>query len=123
MILFLDDNRTIQQVTSLTYRNSVFLPAFTDEQKDILRRDIRKNVYHAKTVEQAQEFIINNPLPDMIFFDNDLGDGLLEGKYFLNWLLQKGPSKKFEAYFHTANRPAREYMISLYNTWVKMFWE
>ena len=127
MILFLDDERSLFQVCGVRFREESGLPPFTNLQKEILTKNLHRNgdddVVTVRTYDEAVHYIENNPMPEMIFFDNDLGtpSGEPEGRHFLRWLLERNPPK-FEAYFHTANRIARQAMQDMYNSYSQMFW-
>jgi hypothetical protein len=118
MILFLDDIREPRECYSLKHRERFRLPPFTQEQIDIVLRNRKNNTtFWVKSYDEAVKFIQENGLPEMIFFDNDLGEGL-EGYDFLKWICNQNLGF-FEAYFHTANWVARENMKYYYNSWIK----
>ena len=119
MILVIDDERDIFTITGLKYRQLAMLPGFTDEQKAILVKDIRRNVVHVKNYDEAIKFLSNNT-PEMIFFDNDIASDK-EGYDILKWYLDKNPAR-FEAYFHTCNMIARKNMVYLYESYKHYFW-
>jgi len=116
MIIFLDDEREFHMIHSVFFREKMNLPSFTDEQKNIIVKN-RRQALHCKTVEEVQEYINTNGLPEMICFDNDLGPGNKEGRELLNWIVRNDLGY-FNAYFHTANRVARDYMQQLYDSYI-----
>lgn len=127
MILFLDDERDFRTVCSVRYRDRLNLPPFTDEQMELIRTYSR-NVWTVRSFIEAQRVIreLNRDepdfvfMPDLIFFDNDLGTAD-EGQDLLKWILNHSPCR-FDAYFHTANPIARENMQSMFNSYRKAVW-
>lgn len=116
MILFLDDIREPNECYSLKHREKFGLPKFTENQKSILIKNLRKNSFWVTSYIDACNWIDKNGIPEMIFFDNDLGPGL-EGYDFLKYACFKDIF--FEAYFHTANPIARLNMQIYYDNWKK----
>lgn len=68
-MLFLDDERNPQDVTWITMHEGPW---------DIVR-----------TQMDFQTYVLQNGIPDIVSFDNDLGDGQGEGVFCVNWLIDQ----------------------------------
>lgn len=66
-----------------------------------------------RSVAEAQAWVLSNGFPDYVSFDNDLGDGLPEGRRFSEWLIDRDLDHhdmpdSFDFYVHSQNPVARD---------------
>lgn len=116
MILFLDDKRDPKDFFKPLYKD-IFKVFLSEKQEEILLRN-KNNIFWAKTYKEAENFVQENGLPEMVFFDNDLGE-YLEGYDFLKWICNQNLGF-FEAYFQTANPVAKRNMEVYYKSYLKL---
>jgi len=71
---------------------------------------------HTEFIELVSNCINNNISIDIISFDNDLGDGQLEGYDCAKWLTNEGIVIP-EVWVHTMNAPAKQNIYYIMKNW------
>lgn len=79
-----------------------------------------------RSAEEVMEYILKNGCPSYISFDNDLGDGLLEGIDLAHWLVEQDLDsggtfipEDFDFNIHSANSIAGPRIQSLLSSFLK----
>lgn len=79
----------------------------------------------ARTVPSAIALIQENGMPSFVYFDNDMGEGQVEGKELAKWLLEQFLDKNLRPLsgdwfsVHSSNPPAKMYIESVLNSYMR----
>jgi hypothetical protein len=107
-VLFIDDERKLNTVQGVRYREMVGLRPFTTAEKEVLRGHPHVDV--ARNYDEAISFLSAHSY-DMVLFDHDLGPGK-NGMSVAKWVVEN-IKEPFLHYVHSANVVGRINIDSL----------
>lgn len=87
-VMFLDDIRNLDYLDKVTWAN-----CYSNLSYEEFQEASKADITLCRSVKEAKSYILSNGVPDVIFFDHDLGinteTGLVEDSVeFVNWLIE-----------------------------------